>query len=299
MLRPLVISLLYLSIAFNDVYAQNERPLAEQAFAANGVTVELYQNGVQQGRAGLIRVTADGLNSGATEIFSETRPLFGVPGDEALYGFLVPDLDQPIRRYDLTVRVQLEGGVQQAVLVPVEVRSGEFIQQEVTLRPDQLDLIDPTTERQELALLNALADPVTPARYWNADGFLMPFEGELTSPFGAVRLFNEDFETRHTGWDFNGGQGDIMRAMADGRIVYSGNLDIRGGYVLIDHGLSVYSGYAHLSVTHVEPGQFVRQGQVIGLAGSTGRSSAPHLHVEMRVHNRWVDPVDFVNMWLP
>ncbi len=298
MRRILVILLPLIVLMWSHAHAQNERPQAEQAFAANDVTVELYQNGVQQGRAGLVRVTAEGLASGEVDIFGETRPLFGVPTDEALYGFIVPDLDQPIRSYDMTVRVQLDSG-SQAVLVPVDVRSGEFVQQEVTLRPDQFDLIDPATDRRELALLNTLAAPVTPSRYWAADGFVMPFQGDLTSPFGAVRLFNEDFETRHTGWDFNGDQGDIMRAMADGRVVYSGNLDIRGGYVLINHGQSVYSGYAHLSVTHVEPGQFVRQGQVIGLAGSTGRSSAPHLHVEMRVHNRWIDPVDFVNMWLP
>ncbi len=299
MQRMLFAILSALLLLHGQVRAQAERPQAEQAFAANGVTVELYQNAVQQGHAGLMRVVSDGLVSADAEIFSETRQLFAVASDDALYGFIVPDLDQPIRTYDMTITVGLENGETRALLVPVDVRSGEFLQQEVTLRPDQLDLIDPSTERSELSLLSALADPITPARYWNADGFEMPFQGELTSPFGAVRLFNEDFETRHTGWDFQGDQGDIMRAMADGRVVYSGSLDIRGGYVMMDHGQSVYSGYAHLSVTHVEPGQFVRKGQVIGLAGSTGRSSAPHLHVEMRVHNRWVDPVDFVNMWLP
>ena len=87
--------------------------------------------------------------------------------------------------------------------------------------------------------------------------------------------------------------------MAGGRVVYAGNMDIRGGYVLLDHGHGVYSGYAHLSVIHVIEGQFVRQGQLVGLAGSTGRSSDPHLHVEMRLNEQWIDPVDFVNMWLP
>ncbi|MGV2437045.1 MAG UNVERIFIED_CONTAM: M23 family metallopeptidase [Anaerolineae bacterium] len=52
----------------------------------------------------------------------------------------------------------------------------------------------------------------------------------------------------------------------------------------MDHGYGIYSGYAHLSIINVVAGQFIRRGQVIGLAGSTGRSSSPHLHFELRLN---------------
>ncbi len=285
---------------FAHVSAQQAIPQPVRAFAAEGVTVEMFQRDVPQGRAGLVRATAEGITGAEADVFNQQVAFFPLEGStDALYGFITPNWDQPIRTYDMTVTVTLASGRRQALLVPVDVTSGGFIRQDVVLGPDQSDLIDPQIELSEIALLDALMEPVTDARYWSDNGFVLPFEGELTSPFGAIRTFNEDYETRHTGWDFNGGLGDLMTAMADGRVVFAGNMDIRGGYVLVDHGRGVYSGYAHLSVIHVAPGQFVRQGELLGLAGSTGRSSDPHLHVEMRVNNRWVDPVDFVNMWAP
>lgn len=279
-----------------------QRPTAEKTYAAEGVTVELYQPSIAQGRAGLVRVTAEGIAGAQADVFNQTVTFFSVADDDpAYYGFIVANTDQPIRTYDMTVTATLTSGERKALLVPVEVSSGGFRTQEVTLppTPELIELLDPQIEEAEFALLESLTAPITPAHYWGEGGFVLPVDGELTSPFGAVRTFNDEFETWHTGWDFNGGMGDIMRTMADGRVAYAGNMDIRGGYVLIDHGRGVYSGYAHLSVMHVAQGQFVRQGQVIGLAGNTGRSTDPHLHVEMRVNGRWIDPVDFINMWVP
>ena len=66
--------------------------------------------------------------------------------------------------------------------------------------------------------------------------------------------------------------------MNAGRIVLAKNLFFSGNAVFIDHGLGVYSTYLHLSEMFVEPGTMVEQGQVIGLAGATGRVTGPHLH---------------------
>lgn len=271
-----------------------------RAFAAQGITVELYQESIAQARAGLIRVRAEGLTDAEGTFLLGDVPFFAIPGDsDRLYGLLATGFETPIRTHELIVTVTLATGERRAVSVPIEVTSGGFLRQDVTLREDQLALIDPQTETDEMTLLAALTQGITPNRLWSVDGFVFPTDSELTSPFGAVRMFNETFETRHTGWDFNGGLGDLTAAIGDGRVVYAGPMDIRGNYVLIDHGVGVYSGYAHLSVTHVVAGQFVRAGQIIGLAGTTGRSSSPHHHLEMKVNGQWVDPVDFINMWVP
>lgn len=290
-----------LSVVAGGVLGQDAaaRPTAAKAYAASGVTVELYSDGVQQGRAGLVRVSGPALGEGALDVFERTVPLFAVPSDPtARYGMVAVDMDQTQRTYDMTVTVE-SNGQPVALLVPLTVRSGEFIRQDVILPENLLGLIAPEVESNEMMLLAALSEPMDRPPLWGGEGFQFPVQTELTSPFGAVRLFNETFETRHTGWDFRGGMGDIMRAAADGIVVYADRMDIRGGYVMIDHGYGVYSGYAHMSVMHAVPGQRVQKGQILGLAGNTGRSSDPHLHFEMRVHGEWIDPVDFITMWTP
>jgi murein DD-endopeptidase MepM/ murein hydrolase activator NlpD len=272
-------------------------PTATRSFAADGVTIDFFSEAVRQGRAGLVRVSGNGLTDVRAEVFLREFSFFQVPGDRAYYGFVAVSFDQAIRTYDMTLTVQLNGAPR-AILVPLEVRSGEFLRQDVTLREDQLALINPEVEANEFLLLDNLTARVTDGWY-GIGGFAPPADTDLTSPYGAVRVFNERFETRHTGWDYVGETGDLLRAMADGRVVFAGTLPIRGGYVLVDHGRGVYSGYAHLSVRRVAVGQFVRRGDVVGLAGSTGRSSSAHLHIEMRVNDIWVDPVAFIEMWTP
>ncbi len=111
--------------------------------------------------------------------------------------------------------------------------------------------------------------------------------GTLSSPFGYRRgIF-------HTGLDIRAPQGDDVLACADGQVVCAGT---RKGYrsygrtVLIDHGRNVFTLYAHLSNIHVTAGQKVQRGQKIACVGCTGRATAPHLHLEVRVGDRAFDP---------
>jgi len=85
-----------------------------------------------------------------------------------------------------------------------------------------------------------------------------------------------------------------VRTPAPGRVVFSGrNSDGYGEMVVIDHGHRTRTRYAHLSVRDVVVGQRVEAGQVIGKVGSTGESTGPHLHVEILVDGRPVDPREF------
>ena len=82
-----------------------------------------------------------------------------------------------------------------------------------------------------------------------------------------------------------------MYAPADGKVVLAEPLQVRGQVVILDHGLGVMSGYWHLSQIDVTAGQFVEEGQVIGLVGNTGLSTGSHLHWEVRVGGVPVDPI--------
>jgi murein DD-endopeptidase MepM/ murein hydrolase activator NlpD len=123
-----------------------------------------------------------------------------------------------------------------------------------------------------------------------------PLAGELemTSPFG-VRMdpfFHQP--SMHPGIDFHANIGDPIYATAAGRVTKAG---LEGGYgqmVEIDHGEGLSTRYGHMSEIAVTVGQKVRAGQIIGRVGSTGRSTGPHLHYEVRVNGEAVNPDKFL-----
>ncbi|MEX0590511.1 MAG: M23 family metallopeptidase [Xanthobacteraceae bacterium] len=123
-------------------------------------------------------------------------------------------------------------------------------------------------------------------------------ETDVTSPFG-VRL--DPFVRQlamHTGVDFRGEPGDPVRAAAAGKIVQA---ERNGGYGLIveiDHGNGIATRYAHLSSLAVEAGGNVAAGALIGRVGSTGRSTGPHLHYEVRLNGDPVDPQKYLRAGL-
>jgi hypothetical protein len=305
-LIPFFLSLL-LSIGF--VTAQDAEttetpapiPAPNRTIEGDGFAVDLYFGSLQQGRAGLIGLRGD-IERAQASIFNQRVDFFQVPDSEDLYTFIVANLDQPIRVYELIVAVELQGNsAPQNVSIAVDVSGGGFISGEVLLPPEDklLALLDPQIENDELTFLFETSSPVTETVFWEREGFIPPINAALTSPFGAVRIFNSSYESIHTGWDFQAVIGQPMSATASGQVVFEGYLPLRGNYVLINHGQGVYSGYAHLSVSYVTQGQTVTTGQLLGLVGTTGRSSSAHAHIEFLVRGLWVDAADFIQMYVP
>lgn len=116
-----------------------------------------------------------------------------------------------------------------------------------------------------------------------------PVEGTLTSPFG-VRRSGLDFGV-HRGVDIAVPTGTPVRAMSGGRVAYAGTMRGYGRVVIIDHGGRVRTIYAHLSEIRVQRGQELRGRPVIGLSGSSGRATGPHLHFEIIRGRSAEDPV--------
>jgi murein DD-endopeptidase MepM/ murein hydrolase activator NlpD len=116
-----------------------------------------------------------------------------------------------------------------------------------------------------------------------------PLKGPITSRFGNRRL------GYHTGLDINGDTGDSVRAAEAGKITYAGWDGNYGKIVRINHGNGVETWYAHLSAFKVSVGDEVDQGDLIGLVGSTGRSTGSHLHLEVRSNGNALDPLKYLN----
>lgn len=116
----------------------------------------------------------------------------------------------------------------------------------------------------------------------------------ITSSYGS-RVHPIFFTSRlHTGIDFGASSGTSIRAAANGVVVFVGSKGGYGNATIIDHGGSLATLYAHQSATSVKKDQKVTKGQVIGRVGSTGFSTGPHLHFEVRVAGAPVDPVRYL-----
>jgi len=121
--------------------------------------------------------------------------------------------------------------------------------------------------------------------------FKRPVSGEISSFFGSQRILNGVPKNPHGGIDISAKEGTPVAAAADG-IVSHVNEDsfYNGKLIIINHGYGISSTYAHLSKINVSEGQKVKQGDIIGLVGSTGRSTGPHLHFGVSWRNVYVDP---------
>ena len=119
----------------------------------------------------------------------------------------------------------------------------------------------------------------------SAAGLIWPCDGVVTSGFG-VR-----WRRMHEGIDIGCAYGAPNRAAAAGTVIYAGRLGGYGNLVVIDHGNGLSTAYAHASSILVSVGQRVSQGETVSLVGSTGHSTGPHLHFEVRINGVAVDPL--------
>lgn len=124
--------------------------------------------------------------------------------------------------------------------------------------------------------------------------FIWPIHGEITSPFGwrthpifGTRIF-------HSGVDIGADYGDPILAADAGTVIYAGWISGYGNAVMIDHGSGLVTLYGHNTEVLVSVGQQVAQGQVIAHAGSTGNSTGPHCHFEVRLHGEPVNPMNYL-----
>ncbi len=128
----------------------------------------------------------------------------------------------------------------------------------------------------------------------------------ITSPFWAgrkylryrvergKRIYLSPSSNAHSGVDLRGERGDPVFAMAAGRVAIAEGMYYEGNYIVIDHGSGIFSSYMHLDGFAVREGQKVRPGELIGYVGSTGLSTAAHLHVSFSIDGIYADPISLL-----
>ena len=123
-----------------------------------------------------------------------------------------------------------------------------------------------------------------------------PVSGKISSRFGKRTDPVNKKKAIHEGVDIKGKRGDRILATASGKVIKATKNGGYGNYVEIDHGNGYITAYGHMQNYLVKKGERVKQGQVIGQVGSTGRSTGPHLHYEIQLNKKPIDPVKFIKV---
>lgn len=152
---------------------------------------------------------------------------------------------------------------------------------------DSSAIDDPATDA-ELKLASSTMDPDYLPTVW-------PHIGKINNEFGFRRNpFGGRTYEFHPGMDIDGQRGEIILAPANGTVIKAGSTGGYGNLIEIDHGNGISTRYGHLSKIEISVGDTVTRGEEIGLIGSTGRSTGPHLHFELRFNNRSINPRYFL-----
>jgi len=201
------------------------------------------------------------------------------------YGIVGIPLTATPGKYELTIKGKNK---------PVHfiVKPKEYAEQHITIKDKRK--VNPSAEdmkrirRERVRINKALS-------HWEETqkvdtNFALPVNGELSSPFGLKRFFNEQPRKPHSGIDIAAPEGTPINAPASGRIIESGEFFFNGNSVFIDHGQGLITMYCHMSQIKVKPGQVVEKGETIGAVGQTGRVTGPHLHWSVSLNDARVDP---------
>jgi murein DD-endopeptidase MepM/ murein hydrolase activator NlpD len=171
----------------------------------------------------------------------------------------------------------------------ITILKRDFPVERIDLSPSTAALLAPDIITAELNQRAGIYGGFTPQRFWSGP-FLRPSTAAIGDVYGTGRSYNGAPVTDyHRGLDFVSREGDPLTAAAAGRVTFAGELKVRGNSVIIDHGAGVFTAYHHLSRIDVAQGQAITAGQQVGLCGSTGLVTGPHLHWEVLVRGVEVD----------
>jgi hypothetical protein len=193
---------------------------------------------------------------------------------------------------ELTIQVSGEPAWTQ----PWQFTGKEWGFQSLTLTGEAAN-IDQQARNEERERLQTIWLNVNPDILWE-EPFQLPIVDflEMSATYGGRRSYNGGpFATYHEGVDFSAYAGTPVFAPSAGIVALAEPLYVRGGAVILDHGLGIYTGYYHLSEINVTVGQAVHPGELLGGVGTTGLSTGNHLHWDLLVNGVWVDAMDWLD----
>jgi len=226
--------------------------------------------------------------------FNSSRILLDFDSESDCYVGIVPVCqDTPPGIVD--IKISFAG--QKVLTKSVQVLAKKFPTQYLTLPESKVNLCQQDLERhyREKNIVSQVFKHSAPSKRFTS-GFMMPVSAEISTPFGVRRFMNRQPKNPHSGVDLAAEIATPVRATNTGVVACVGDHFFAGKSVYVDHGLGVISMYFHLSEIKVQKGDTVQKGAVLGLVGSSGRSTGPHLHWGVRINNVKVDPLSLIQL---
>jgi murein DD-endopeptidase MepM/ murein hydrolase activator NlpD len=199
----------------------------------------------------------------------------------------------PLEAKPEPISVEVDSAVRPAT---VKVTTATFPEASVVVEEEMAN--PPKAERERIDADNAAIIAAVAKANGEAQ-FSAPFrrpKGEVTSVYGEWRTFNDGHRSQHLGLDLSAREGSKVAAVNAGTVVLVREGFLAGNIVVVAHGAGIASAYYHLSKTSVAEGDQVARGTEIGLAGHTGRTTGPHLHITIRVPGGFIDPIAFFKL---
>ncbi len=265
------------------------------------LTVSSRPENVYPGQAVLVRVAAGQAMEKVTGDFGgQAIRFFPESAGGAWSGLIGLDLNLAAGDHVLAYEIQFRDGSRAEGNYPIMVEAKAFPEERIKVARKYVDLSREDLERvrREKRKLRGIYKAQSDLDAWQS-GFTVPSAGELGSPFGLRRFFNDQPRSPHSGADLRAGSGAPVVASNDGRVVFAGDLFFSGNTVILDHGGGLYTLYAHLKDFTVETGDDAGKNQLIGHVGATGRVTGPHLHWSAKLNGARIDPFSLVNLVMP
>lgn len=255
--------------------------------AGDALAAVVLPSSVRPGDVFVLRPLPEPDAPASVSFLGRTYPPLAIPGERGAVFLLGVDLEATPG--EEVVEVRRAGGREDRLPITVVKRS--FPQERLSLPPA---MVTPPRELEDrIAREQALAAEIyrtaTREKLWDR-GFSRALGQKAAGNFGRRRILNGVAKSPHTGQDYTAPSGTPVRAVAGGTVRLARELYYSGQTLLVDHGAGLVSQYMHLEKMLVAEGDPVSAGQVIGLVGSTGRATGPHLHLGIRLFEQRVDP---------
>ena len=250
---------------------------------------------IRQGETVLVRLSS--VDAGAAWLTVDGATTVMVDEAGVWVGFVPVQPLSELGAYTVIVDLFHDGGAYvDTVLGEFNVVDAGVPIESITLIPGDEGLLAPELVAQDNTVRFVDHTGISGPRAWSGP-WLAPLEGPDTGIFGALRSYNgAPASDWHHGHDIGADAGASISAPAAGMVVFAGELPVHGQGVILDHGSGVFSGYWHMSAIAADLGALVGAGDLLGAVGATGLAVGPHLHWEVIVHGRDVDPAQWLSV---
>lgn len=254
---------------------------------------------VEIGQPFLVRAKVSGENlSEASIMWNGARaPLAPEQGGLAYSALLGTDLkNTEAGEMELAFVFRSGSGPEEKISHRIKLIKHDYPIEKLKVAPSKVSPPKEVSERiaREAKLGAAAMNTLTPGHAPRLP-FIRPVPGIFTSVYGKSRYFNNEFRGRHGGVDMRAKHGTPVKAAADGTVVLTGDFWFAGKCIYIDHGAGLITFYCHLSDISVKRGESVNAGAQIGLSGSSGRVTGPHLHFSAAWRGQFFDPAPLLH----